>query len=191
MSLGTWFRDYIYIPLGGNRVSPLRHIINILIVWTLTGFWHGANWTFMAWGFYFGVLLIIEKLFLLKLLKKIPSVFSHVYTVLLVTISWVIFRCESLSDAMTYITRMFSFDSISTDRFLYLVSQYKLELIVALIASIPLSKAIKALVNKLKNDRIKTFLLNYPVGLFAAITFVVSILYLINSTFNPFIYFRF
>ncbi len=191
ISLGTWFRDYVYIPLGGNRVKPFRHIINIFVVWALTGFWHGANWTFMAWGIYFGILLIAEKFFLLKVLKKIPQFFSHLYTLILVTISWVIFRCESLGSAVRYIGRMFTFSTDITDRFLYLLSQYKLELLICVAVSIPISQFLKKKAKEIKSSALSTFITTYPVGILALAVFVVSILYLINSTFNPFIYFRF
>lgn len=191
ISLGTWFRDYVYIPLGGNRVSPSRHILNIFVVWTLTGFWHGANWTFMAWGIYFGILLILEKFFILKILNNIPKVFSHIYTLILVTVSWVIFRSDNISSALIYISKMFTINGNITDRFLYLFSQHKIELVLCIIASIPISRYIKEKAKMLKNEKLKTFLLLYPVGLFAALIFAISILYLINSTFNPFIYFRF
>lgn len=191
MSLGTWFRDYVYIPLGGNRVSPMRHIFNIFVVWALTGFWHGANWTFMAWGIYFGILLIIEKFFLLKILKKIPAFFSHLYTLILVTVSWVIFRCESLGSAVKYIGKMFTFSTHITDRFLYLVSQYRLELIICIIVSIPISQFLKKKAERMKNSTLSTFITTYPVGFLAVTVFLVSVIYLINSTFNPFIYFRF
>lgn len=89
ISLSTWFRDYVYIPLGGNRCSPARHICNLLVVWTLTGFWHGANWTFMAWGLYFGILLILEKKFLSRLIERLPMILRHVYALFFIIIGWV------------------------------------------------------------------------------------------------------
>ena len=190
MSLGTWFRDYVYIPLGGNRTSKARHIFNILVVWTLTGFWHGANWTFMAWGVYFAIFLILEKFFLKKLLDKIPSVFSHIYCLFLTTISWVIFNSPSLSYAFKYIGRMFSFGQIN-DRFVYLVIQNALCLIICVFASMPISQKLTQLLSKIKNEKLRVLATDYPAGIIAAILFVISILYLINTTFNAFIYFRF
>ncbi len=190
MSLGTWFRDYVYIPLGGNRTSKLRHIFNIVVVWALTGIWHGANWTFMAWGLYFAVFLIIEKFFLGRVLEKIPAVLSHIYCILLTTISWVIFNSPSLAYALKYIGRMFDF-SATSERFLYLVSQNALCIIVCIIAALPFSKHLPKLFKNVKNNSLRIFITEYPAGIFAAILFCLSILYLINSTFNAFIYFRF
>lgn len=100
ISLSTWFRDYVYIPLGGNRCSPARHICNLLVVWTLTGFWHGANWTFMAWGLYFGILLILEKKFLSRLIERLPMILRHVYALFFIIIGWVFFRSDSMNLAM-------------------------------------------------------------------------------------------
>lgn len=190
MSLGTWFRDYVYIPLGGNRTTKLRHIINIFAVWALTGIWHGANWTFMGWGIYFGIFLILEKFFLLKVLEKIPSVFSHIYCLFLTTISWVLFKSPSFGYAITYIGRMFSFTQ-GTDRFVYLVSQNALCLIICVLASIPFSKLYLKYAERIKKESLRTFATQYPAGIIAFVLFVISILYLINSTFNAFIYYQF
>lgn len=112
ISLSSWFRDYIYIPLGGNRVSKLKWIRNIIIVWMLTGLWHGAEWNFVIWGLYFGVLLIIEKLFLLKWLQKIPKVISRIYTLFIVMISFIIFNGEGISTILENIGGLFKFVSI-------------------------------------------------------------------------------
>ena len=109
ISLGTWFREYVYIPLGGNRKGLIRQIFNLLIVWFCTGFWHGASWNFLIWGGYYGVLLIIEKLFLLKVLKKIPAFFSHVYTLFFVVIGWVIFGFDDMTKGWEYLKGMFGF----------------------------------------------------------------------------------
>jgi len=190
MSLGTWFRDYVYIPLGGNRTSKFRHILNILAVWALTGIWHGANWTFMGWGIYFAIFLILEKFFLLKVLEKLPSFISHVYCLFLTTISWVLFKSPSFSYAITYIGRMFSFTD-STDRFVYLVSQNALCLVICVLASVPFSKLYYKYANKIKSGSLKTFMCEYPAGIIALVLFLLSILYLINSTFNAFIYYQF
>lgn len=112
ISLSSWFRDYIYIPLGGNRISKLKWIRNIIIVWMLTGLWHGAEWNFVIWGLYFGVLLIIEKLFLLKWLQKIPKVISRIYTLFIVMISFIIFNGEGISTILENIGGLFKFVSI-------------------------------------------------------------------------------
>ena len=118
ISLGTWFREYVYIPLGGNRKGLIRQIFNLLIVWFCTGFWHGASWNFLIWGGYYGVLLIIEKLFLLKVLKKIPAFFSHVYTLFFVVIGWVIFGFDDMTKGWEYLKGMFGFGGLQ------LVGQY-------------------------------------------------------------------
>lgn len=112
ISLGTWFREYVYIPLGGNRKGLIRQIFNLLIVWFCTGFWHGASWNFLIWGGYYGVLLIIEKLFLLKVLKKIPAFFSHVYTLFFVVIGWVIFGFDDMTKGWEYLKGMFGFGGL-------------------------------------------------------------------------------
>lgn len=107
ISLSSWFKEYVYIPLGGNRKGFPKQIRNILIVWLLTGFWHGASWNFVAWGLYFGVLLIVEKIFLLRFLKKLPAFFQHVYTMLLVMLGWAIFSFDSLGNGIAYIRALF------------------------------------------------------------------------------------
>ena len=107
ISLGTWFKEYVYIPLGGNRVGIKKQIRNIFIVWLLTGFWHGASWNFVLWGLYFGVLLIIEKLILAKYLEKVPTILRHIYTMFLVIISWIIFAFDDMANVFLYLKAMF------------------------------------------------------------------------------------
>ena len=109
ISLSTWFRDYVYIPLGGNRCGKLRQCVNILVVWALTGFWHGAGWNFLFWGFYYGVLLLLEKLLLGKYIRRLPAVFQHLYAMVIVIIGWVFFASPDLSTALAYLQVMFSF----------------------------------------------------------------------------------
>jgi alginate O-acetyltransferase complex protein AlgI len=107
ISLSSWFREYVYIPLGGNRRGSINQYRNIIIVWFLTGFWHGANWNFILWGLYFGLFLIIEKLFLLNWLKNKPGIINHVYTLLVVIIGWVLFEFENLSQCFGFLNAMF------------------------------------------------------------------------------------
>jgi alginate O-acetyltransferase complex protein AlgI len=178
MSLGTWFRDYLYIPLGGNRRGKIRSIFNLLLVWTLTGLWHGAAWSFVAWGLYFGIILACEKLFLKG--RSIP-VLSNIYALALIIFGWVIFRSESLPYAFRYLGDMLSFKKGNGEAF-HLISQYKFEWIAAIIFSAPLSK----LANKLPQGFRE---LGKPVAAFAL--FALSVVFLLSSTFNPFIYFRF
>jgi alginate O-acetyltransferase complex protein AlgI len=178
MSLGTWFRDYLYIPLGGNRRGKIRNIFNLLLVWTLTGLWHGAAWSFVAWGLYFGIILACEKLFLKG--RSIP-VLSNIYALALIIFGWVIFRSDSLPYAFRYLGDMLSFKNGDGEAF-YLISQYKFEWIAAIVFSAPISK----LANKLPQGFRE---LGKPAATFAL--FALSVVFLLSSTFNPFIYFRF
>ena len=184
ISLSTWFRDYVYIPLGGNRVSNKRHILNLFIVWLFTGMWHGANWTFIIWGLYYFVLLLIEKK--TKLIEKLGK-FSHVYTLLLVIISWVIFRADTVTMAITYIGIMFGVNAAS---FMDIMAKDYLSVIgiiipIGIILSTPL---LKELWQKIKiNCKIKSI-----IETCATISILIfSILSCISSTYNPFIYFNF
>lgn len=186
ISLGSWFRDYVYIPLGGNRVKPTRQIFNILTVWCLTGLWHGADWTFMAWGLYFGVLLIIEKLFLKKYLDSLPSFFSHLYVVFAVIISFVLFNADSFSMALSDLKIMFGFSQlplISQDT-VYNLMSYLIILIVAVIGATPLARNIGKKLEKSKYS----FILE---GVFVVVVLILSTAYLVDGSFNPFLYFRF
>ena len=151
ISLSSWFRDYIYIPLGGNRVSKLKWIRNIIIVWMLTGLWHGAEWNFVIWGLYFGVLLIIEKVFLLKWLQKIPKVISRIYTLFIVMISFIIFNGEGISTILENIGGLFKFVSIPliTNESMYYLKSYIIVIILGIIGATPICK------NILTNEKLK------------------------------------
>lgn len=186
ISLGSWFRDYVYIPLGGNRVKPLRQIFNILVVWCLTGFWHGAGWTFMSWGLYFGILLIIEKLFLKKHLQKLPGFLQHFYVVFLVIISFVLFNADNFSMAFSDLKIMFFSSELplySADTF-YNLRSYAVLLIVAIIGATPIAKKI---VLKIESTKISAFL--EPISI--ALILICCTAYLVDGSFNPFLYFRF
>ncbi len=190
ISLGSWFRDYLYIPLGGNRNGFAKQIRNICIVWLATGIWHGASWNFVIWGVYFGVLLIIEKLFLLKVLKKAPAIVGHVYTLFLVIISWVIFAIEDMSVVFKYIGAMFGAGgSFADTNSLYMLVTNGLLLVIFAVASTNLPKKIAA----------KTLSTNFGKGtgglvlknaVFVAI-FILCTAYLVDASYNPFLYFRF
>ena len=186
ISLGSWFRDYVYIPLGGNRVGAKRQIFNILVVWCLTGLWHGANWTFMAWGLYFGVLLIIEKLFLKKLLEKLPNAFQHVYVLFFVLISFVLFNAETFTMAKNDIAIMFGFGGLPliSDDTIYNLSSYAVLLIVALIGATPLCKSIFK-----KTEKNAAVQIIEVIGV--AIILILCTAYVVDGSFNPFLYFRF
>ena len=180
ISLSTWFRDYVYIPLGGNRCSPARHICNLLVVWTLTGFWHGANWTFMAWGLYFGILLILEKKFLSRLIERLPMILRHVYALFFIIIGWVFFRSDSMNLAMQYIGRMFS-SNVPVNGF---VTEYLIRFWPYLLFGVVLSAPV---FQRLTNTRAWR-VLEIPI---LGILGLLCVMSLLASSYNPFIYFRF
>lgn len=185
MSLSSFFRDYIYIPLGGNRKGFIKQLRNIFIVWALTGFWHGASWNFIIWGLYFFVLLIIEKLFLLKYLKK--NIISFLYTFILVVISFVIFNITDLNELIIFLKGMFGINvSFISNEFIYYFKNCFLIVIIALIGMSPFVKN-KVLV--LKEKYPKVFNILEIVFLLVVLLLVTSSL--ISNSFNPFIYFRF
>ena len=189
MSLGSWFRDYVYIPLGGNRVSVGRHLFNIFVVWMLTGFWHGAAWNFVAWGLYFAILLIIEKLFLYKHLKN-SHVIGHVYVILFVIVSMVLFDASSISQAASYVAAMFGAGgySFASAEFWYYLRSYGVVLILAIVGATPLPKY---LVSRLEGKTVGSRILTVaePVALGALL--LVCTAFLVDGSFNPFLYFRF
>lgn len=188
ISLGTWFRDYIYIPLGGNRKGLPIQIRNIAIVWLLTGFWHGASWNYVLWGVFYGVLLMAEKLFLLKWLKKAPAFVGHIYTMFAVLFGWVLFAFEDFGKGIAFLKTMFGggsgFISNST---LYQILSYLPLLIVCLVAATPLAKKIYG---KLSCKAGEVVLLTVDSVRIAGIM-LLSIAYLISGSYNPFLYFRF
>lgn len=193
ISLGTWFRDYVYIPLGGNRVKTLRFLFNIFTVWFLTGLWHGANWNFILWGLYYGIILILEKMVLGKYIKKTPKVFQHIYTMFLVIIGWLLFRSETIVYAKEYLGVMFGVGDyeIINIKSLYYLIEYKYAFIVGILVSIPIYPYIMKKLENIKNKWTKILLRDYIKSVFLILLFLLCIMYLINSTFNPFIYFRF
>ena len=179
ISLGVWFRDYVYIPLGGNKCSKSRWIFNIFVVWFLTGLWHGASFNFILWGLYFGIILMIEKLFLLDFLDKIPNIFRHFYVLLLVVISFVFFELLSFGDIKLYLSAMFGGNSLFVDSsFYYYFIPNIFLLIFSVLCSTPLFKIILD-----KNDVLQLVVI--ILGL------VLSTAFLVDATFNPFLYFRF
>ncbi len=189
MSLGSWFRDYVYIPLGGNRVTKPRQFFNILVVWLLTGFWHGAEWNFPVWGLYFAFLLLIEKSFLLEKLKK-SKVISHIYVMFLVIISFVIFNANGMSGAFADLSGMFGFSElpVSSAETLYYLRSYIVVIIMAIIGATPAPKRIAEAINAKKNGRM---VLNILEPVICAGLMLVITAYLVDGSFNPFLYFRF
>ncbi len=189
MSLGTWFRDYVYIPLGGSRCSKGRNLINIFIVWMLTGLWHGAQWTFIVWGLYFGVLLIIEKLFLLKKLERC-KVFGHLYILMASVISFVIFDALTLQEAMTHIGAMFGMGNLAwmTPFTGYYVKSYMITFVIAVVGATPLPRMI---FGKIEKTTCGEKILSILEPVFMVLLLLVTTGYLVDGSFNPFLYFRF
>ena len=188
ISLSSWFRDYVYIPLGGNRVSKSRHIFNLMVVWFLTGLWHGAAWNFVAWGLYYGIILIIEKYILSPVLDKLPSVVRHIYSIVLVVIGWVLFFSPSLGGAARYLGMMFGAGAhgVADRESLYLLTTNLVLWIILIIGSTPLTDV--RYQHMLRQKKWNTTLLN---GIVYAVLFILCIAYLVTETYNPFLYFRF
>ena len=186
ISLGTWFRDYVYIPLGGNQGGLAKQLRNIAIVWLLTGFWHGASWNFVLWGAYFGVLLVLEKLFLLRWLRKLPAALRHIYALALVTVSWTLFAFPDIARGFAWGKAMFSgklYDSGS----LYLLLTYGAMLALCALAATPLGKRCYEKLNSRLGQRALTAA--DCGGLLCTLT--MSMAYLVSGSYNPFLYFRF
>ena len=188
ISLGTWFREYVYIPLGGNRVSTLKHIRNLFVVWLLTGLWHGASWNFVVWGLYYGFILFMEKIILHKVLSKTPKFIKHIYTMLLVMIGWVLFGSVDLTSALEYLKVMFGLSGnalVDNSAIYYLYTNIKLLIILALCSTPIILIIFRQIIKKGKT-----------VGILFAVSIniiiiLISIAYLVNETYNPFLYFRF
>ena len=190
MSLGSWFRDYVYIPLGGNKVSKLKWFRNVLVVWFLTGFWHGADWPFIVWGLYFALFLLLEKLFLAKWLEKLPRFVSHIYVFLVMIISFVIFNGNGMAGSLSDVGGMFGALDIPfiNDTTIYYLKSYAPMLIVAAIGATPLVKtaAIKLRDSKSFGKVVSVLEPVVMVGLLVVVT-----AYLVDSSANFFLYFRF
>ncbi len=205
MTLGSWFRDYVYIPLGGNRVSRGRWMVNLLIVWLLTGLWHGAAWNFVVWGLFFGFVLMIEKLWLKKLLAGKPLL-GHVYVLFLVAVSFVIFGAESMGEAMQYLRAMFGASGlpITSVEGLYYLRSYLVILILAVIGATPLPGKVILAVKQLGGagqssnakptglgETMGERILNLLEPIVLVLLLAISTASLVNGSFNPFLYFRF
>ena len=190
MSLGTWFRDYVYIPMGGNRVSTGRWFLNILTVWFLTGFWHGADWTFIVWGLYFAAFLLLEKFFLNKWFAKLPKFVSHVYVIFAILISFVIFSGDGLSGSMADLGVMFGIGGIPlwSGETAYYLGSYGVVLVAALVGATPL---VKKAVLKIKENRIGGLVCDILEPVFVVVMLLVVTAYFVDGSFSPFLYFRF
>lgn len=190
ISLSTWFREYVYIPLGGNRKGLPRQILNLLIVWSLTGFWHGASWNYLCWGLYFGIILIIEKVFLLKPLKKAPKAVGSVYTLLLVLVSWVIFAIEDVSKIPAFLGAMVGIGASGYDtQSLYLLVSN----IVLFVILIPACTDLPSrLMKKIFPSEDRAVAAQTVVrNVFCIAVLVLSVASLVSDSYNPFLYFRF
>lgn len=187
ITLSTWFKEYLYIPLGGNRCGLARQALNLLIVWSLTGFWHGAGWNFVMWGLYYFVILFIEKLFLLKALDKLPKLFRHVYALLLIVIGWVIFASDDVSVLLPYLGSMFGANGAIGGMDVYTLFTKAVLLIICCVASTELPKRLFLSATGAMNEKaaftIKSVM---TIALLA-----LSMILLIGDSYNPFLYFRF
>ena len=184
ISLSSWFRDYVYIPLGGNRRKTPRVIFNLAVVWLLTGLWHGAAWNFVIWGLYYGVLLIAEKYIFKKLLKRIPKWITHITTLVIVMIGWVFFSAPNLTEAVNYIKAMFGGGAgvINSDS-VYILTTNLLVIIIGAVCATP---AYKRVINRMKPKTVNNLKIAvYPLLL------ILCIIFMISETYNPFLYFRF
>ena len=190
ISLSSWFRDYIYIPLGGNRKGVKKQIRNILIVWLLTGLWHGANYTFIVWGLLFGIMLIIEKFILSKYLKNTPYIIKRIYTLFIVLISFVIFRSDNINDAFNIIKGLFGFNTkvFSNSFTIYYLKSYFIILLLGIILSTPL---LSNIITRLRKNNVLNKIINLFEPLLIILILVLVTACLIDNSYNPFLYFRF
>lgn len=193
ISLGSWFREYVYIPLGGNRNGTAKHLRNIVVVWLLTGLWHGASWNFILWGGYFAVLLIIEKLFLYQWLQKLPRWIGHVYTMFFVLISWVIFAFDHMPDAVGYIRSMFGIGAaLYNQQALYILTSYYVIIILLIFASTSFpKKCMNRLIHRLEMRPAGRVVSVSMKNVYLIVVLVVVVAFLVDASYNPFLYFRF
>ena len=191
ISLGTWFREYVYIPLGGNRCSRIRQIRNIMAVWMLTGLWHGASWNFVVWGIYYGFLLLIEKFFLKKSIDNAPAIISHVYCMLAVIIGWVLFASRDIESAAAYLGVMSgaSGNVLVDNAFIYYLKSNAVMLVISLLFSTGIFREIFE--PEEISDKIRTRVSHSAAVILHAFILFMSTAYLVTETYNPFLYFRF
>lgn len=190
ISLSSWFRDYVYIPLGGSKSNRLKTFRNIFIVWFLTGFWHGASWNFIIWGIYYFVLLILEKMFINKWLERIPTFFSHAYTLFFVNFGWVIFAYDKMGVLLNCFRNMFGFGGMSliNENTMFYILSYGIFFVIAFIAATPLPKKIAEIICDSKSQKLSMGIME---ALFLLFVLILSTAFLASEAFNPFLYFRF
>lgn len=187
ITLSTWFKEYLYIPLGGNRRGLTRQALNLLIVWTLTGFWHGAGWNFVMWGLYYFAILFIEKLFLLKALDKLPRLFRHAYALLLIVIGWVIFASDDVSVMLPYLGSMFGANGALGGMDVYTLLTRAALMVICCVASTELPKRLFVTAAGKMNEKAA-----FTVKSVLTLTLLaLSVVFLIGDSYNPFLYFRF
>lgn len=187
ISMGSWFRDYLYIPLGGNRKGLKIQIRNIAIVWLLTGLWHGASYNYILWGIFYGFILVMEKLFLLKILKKSPKIINHIYTLLCIILGWVLFSFEDISQAIVFLKDMFVNSKIIDQSALYYLISYLPLLIICAIGSTDfIHNLYQRIDHKYSSKTMTCFDMSFMI-----IIIILSITYIISGSYNPFLYFRF
>ena len=199
MTLGTWFREYVYIPLGGNRKGTIRQIFNLLVVWFLTGLWHGAGWNFILWGLYFFVLLLVEKLFLLREMGRWPKIFRHIYALFFIVLGWAVFACDDMSVLFSYLQSMFGVNvAVDNGIAAYYWQSYGWLLLILVIGSTQLpKKAVRSVCTWLCTVTGQRF----PAGgerlvyvlraAGLAVLLLISVALLVSGSYNPFLYFRF
>jgi alginate O-acetyltransferase complex protein AlgI len=184
ITLSSWFRDYVYIPLGGNRRGLGRQLLNLLIVWCLTGIWHGASWNYLLWGLYYALLLMLEKSFLLRRLEGGPRWLAHVYALFLVVVGWVLFSLEDLGQCAAYLAAMFGGGSgLVSSTFLYYLRSFGPSLVILILCATPLPRRVfDRLPEKVRGCALPVLLLG---------VLVLATAYLVDGSYNPFLYFRF
>ena len=188
ISLSSWFKDYVYIPLGGNRVNKQKWIRNLFIVWFLTGFWHGASWNFIIWGLYFGIILVIEKLFIGKYLER-TKIIKYIYSLIIIVISFLIFNSNTITEILKSLSNMFNLNNIDiiNKETIYYLKSYLILLIISIISATPLLKTTLSKINNTKYKKI--------IDILEPITYIILLIlstaFLIDESFNPFLYFRF
>lgn len=191
ISLSTWFRDYVYIPLGGNRVNPMRHVRNIIVVWLLTGFWHGASWNFVLWGIYYGVLLLLEKFVFGKFLKRLPSVLQHIYCMFFVMIGWNLFVFDDMRLGFGFMRALFGGygQGILNQETIYLLYNNAVLLVLLILGSTQIPKKLaRGLIAVLNGREAAVTVIR---NVFYAVIFFLSVAWLVDASYNPFLYFRF
>ncbi len=193
ISLGTWFRDYLYIPLGGSKSGKYITIRNLFIVWGLTGLWHGASWNFIIWGLYFGLIIAIEKAGWLKIMERWNPILQHMYLILIILVGWVLFVFEDYMQGIAYLKIMFGFTSnhLMDAQFLYDLYTHSILLVILIIAATPVMITIRKSSEKWINKRAFNFTITAILLVYYQLILLLSIAYLVDESFNPFLYFRF